>query len=76
MEEIDEPGSARCLTGTRKLAPIDNDIDRARLAGIRAPGDSDLTACIRGELIAGVGALNKASFRVLRHGGTPRKFRV
>ena len=72
VEEINELRPAWCLARARKLPPIDNDIDRAGLSGIRSTGKGDLGALIRDELCGCVSTLDEFSFWVLRHWGTSR----
>ncbi len=69
LEEVDELRPPGRLAGSRKLSPVDDDIDRARFARVRTTRDRDLRSLVRNELRPGVGALQESGFRVLRHRG-------
>ena len=71
-EKVDELRPAWRFAGPRELPPVDNNIDRARLAGVRAPGDGHLDTTVGHKLLRRVGARNKSGFRVLRHGVCPQ----
>ena len=71
VEEVDELRATGRLARTCELAPIDDYVDSAGLAGIRAARYSNLGAVVRDELAQGVGTLDEAGVRVLRHGVCP-----
>ena len=59
MKEIDKLRPARCFAGPRELAAVDNDVDRAGFAGVRAPGKRDLSAGVGNKLRRRVRALQE-----------------
>ena len=72
---IDQPGAPGGLARAGESAPVDDRVDRARFAGVRAPGEGDLGTPVRDELLGGIGAGQKGRVREIRHRGVSQRFR-
>src|SRR5579863_4812516 len=67
LEEVEQPGASRRLAGAGEAMALDDRVDRARLAGVRAPRKRNFSAGIRRELTGLCGAQKKADLLKAAH---------
>ena len=65
IEEVDQLCAPGRLAGPRELPPVNNNIDRTRLARVGSARHGDFYASVLRELPQGIGAFDKTGIREL-----------